>query len=182
MIQSQTWLPSSTPKEENIPLDFNFWMKSRYISDTEVQEFILSILSDSLSSPIPSFLGKSWNSHSQYPKSKRLILISLHGMKPQEFSDLIANGSLPQLSSFSSVPVRHTISATLQHLPMTPNLTLPENYWRYSDTAPSSSLIFWPIVPAVSYQKVSSFHNRLLALFAQYRLVFKVSSLSLSLS
>jgi hypothetical protein len=182
MIQSQTWLPCSTPKEDNIPLDFNFWMRSRYISDAEVHEFILSVLCDSDSSPlsssvaaVPSFISKSWK---QFPKSKRVVVISLQGVNPKELSDLIANASLPELLSFSSVPVRHTISATLQHLPMTANVSLPENYWKYNDTAPSSSLLFWPIVPAVSYEKVSSYHCRLLALFAHYRLVFKVCSSS----
>lgn len=178
-IQSIHWLPCQTPRELSIPLDFNFWMRSRFISNAELHELLILILcrqtllsSSSLSSSSAGFLNKSFHNLCQ---SNRIILVAIHGMSPMELSDCLANSLLPSLSTFTSVPLRHTISSTLQHLPETPNLTLPENIWRYSDASSASSLLFWPLVPAMSYEQVHSYQQSILSLFAQYRLVFKVT-------
>lgn len=177
-IQSVHWLPCQTPrecpvdKENNISFNFNFWMKSRYISNAELHELIILILCQKNLFSSSFFLNKSFHS---LPKSNRIIFVSLHGITPTELSDCLANSLIPSLHTFSSVPIRHTISSTLQHLPETPNLTLPDNIWRYSDASPASSLIYWPIIPAMSYEKVHSAQNSILSLFSEYRLVFQVT-------
>jgi hypothetical protein len=176
-IQSVHWLPCQTPRELNIPLDFNFWMKSRFISNAELHELITFILCQQNIFSSTFFLDKSFQT---LPRSNRIIVLSIHGITPTELSECLANSLIPSLLTFTSVPIRHTISSTLQHLPETTNLSLADNIWRYTDAAPASSLIYWPIVPAMSYEEVHSYQNSILSLFSDYRLVLKVPSLSRS--
>lgn len=196
-IVLNTWQPCYTPKENknnNLPLNFNYWIKYHYISNNEVFEFILSIINqynkhntyenqenneffinNQLFHKIHHHQNQNQINNQNKRNKNRVILISIHGLSPLDLDDYISNSLLPELSSFSSVPIRHTIPLTLQQqTQFSNNLSLPDNIWRYSETTTASSLIFWPVIPAISYEEVESQRNNLFFLFQNYRLSFKV--------
>ena len=163
------WKPCFTPFQgESLFLDFNFWMRHRYVSDAELMQVIESIL---LKSERPNFLDSRTGLRNLY----NVIVVTAHGLSPDLLSEMLANRKLPFLSMSTSVPVRHSLSATMHQLPQTCNISIPDNSWRYTDAFSMSSLLLWPVVPAVTFHDISCLQGNIAAIFRKYRLLFGVS-------
>jgi hypothetical protein len=164
------WHPSLTPHQGTdslIDLSFNFWMHHRFISDSEIQELILSVL---LGIQLPSFLECS----KQLFKANKIVLVALRGVSSMDLSELMAANKLPFLSMCSTVPIRHSITATREELPQSSNIMPPDMSWKCSDVASMNSLLLWPVVPAVTFEEIAAYKGNVGAIFQNYRLVFQV--------
>ena len=169
-------LPKEYKKNFPLNLNFNYWFNFNFISNLNFFEFFSSILQQNNyffqleQEFIYSFLEI---------KLKRVILIFIDNLSPINLATSINNLKLTNLLLFSSVPIRHTIPLTLQQSQLQQTYSNQSNntqseIWRYSEVTTASSLLFWPVIPTLSYEEVNNYRNNLLFLFQKYRLFFKV--------
>ena len=160
-IVDTKWQPCATAfqsDEANVQLDFNYWMTHRQISDEDIVSFLLSVICNDWS-----------QKHFLVPPAnlKHILLVGIHNISPIVLSESI--DTLPFLRSCSSVPIHHTLTPDAEDRN---NMCMDDVTWKYFDTAPMDSMLFWTSIYPLSSSLTEG--KDPLDLFRSFRLTFQV--------